>query len=800
MRLILALILLPILLWSKTIFIQDEFTLQPIYNATVNDSLKSDIHGRVKIDTTLNQFIITKTGYKTKTINYKEIKELNFKIMLSPKDFETEEVVVSATHWESNRQKIPVKISNIEQSRVIMQNPQTAADLVGSSGEIFVQKSQLGGGSPMIRGFATNRVMITVDGVRMNNAIFRSGNVQNIINIDPFAVDRTELVFGPGSVLYGSDAIGGVMNFHTKDPQLKTEDNDDEYCVNIRSSSANFERTVNLGWESTGEKFGYVVNTTATAFDDQIMGSNGPDDYLRPEYVTQIDGMDTIVQNSNPEKQVGTGFNLLNWNLKFLYEPNENLKFKLSYMNSRTNDIPRYDRLVRYRGDQLRSGDWFYGPQKWQFYNFTTEYSKPSSFFDEAKLTLAYQFFEESRNTRDFQDVIRDVRTEQVDAYSANLDFLKNFNYQSNTNSFKTELYYGAEAVLNHVNSEAYALNISTNSRDALDTRYPDGSDWFSSAIYANLKHNLSQELSLYAGTRLNFITLNAPFDTTFFPLPFTEASYNNFALNGSIGAAWRPSYDFQINANISTGFRAPNIDDIGKVFDSEPGSVVVPNANISAEYAYNFELSAEKSFGEILKLDISGYYTILQDALVRRNFTLNGSDSIIYDGELSQVQAIQNAASAYVYGLQGYAEIRLPLDLAISSRINIQIGEEELDDGSTAPLRHAAPTFGKTILKYQREKLRLEFYAEYSAEFSNDQLAPSEQSKDFIYALDENGLPYSPSWYTLNLKGIYRLNKNFLFSGGIENITDQRYRTYSSGIAAPGINFIGSVRIKFSI
>ena len=103
---------------------------------------------------------------------------------------------------------------------VQFQNPQTTADLLSNSGEVFIQKSQQGGGSPMIRGFATNRVLIAVDEVRMNNAIFRSGNLQNVISIDPFAVENTEVLFGPGSVIYGSDAIGGVMSFTTLAPKF----------------------------------------------------------------------------------------------------------------------------------------------------------------------------------------------------------------------------------------------------------------------------------------------------------------------------------------------------------------------------------------------------------------------------------------------------------------------------------------------------------------------------------------------------------------------------------------------------
>ena len=131
-----------------------------------------------------------------------------------------EGVVVSANKWEQKLNEVPNKIVKINKNDILRNNPQTSADLLGQSGNVFIQKSQLGGGSPMIRGFATNRVLLVADGVRMNNAIYRSGNLQNVISIDPLSTETAEVIFGPGTVIYGSDAIGGVMDFHTLQPRF----------------------------------------------------------------------------------------------------------------------------------------------------------------------------------------------------------------------------------------------------------------------------------------------------------------------------------------------------------------------------------------------------------------------------------------------------------------------------------------------------------------------------------------------------------------------------------------------------
>ncbi|MCB0619916.1 MAG: TonB-dependent receptor, partial [Saprospiraceae bacterium] len=120
-------------------------------------------------------------------------------------------------------------------------------------------------------------------------------------------------------------------------------------------------------------------------------------------------------------------------------------------------------------------------------------------------------------------------------------------------------------------------------------------------------------------------------------------------ALTGSVGLVFNPNPHWQLSANFATGFRSPNVDDVGKVFDSEPGSVVVPNPDLRPEYAYNGEVGIARSFGGFLKLDLAAYYTLLDNALVRRNSTRNGLDRLLYDGELSQVQSIQNAAQATV-------------------------------------------------------------------------------------------------------------------------------------------------------
>jgi hemoglobin/transferrin/lactoferrin receptor protein len=403
---------------------------------------------------------------------------------------------------------------------------------------------------------------------------------------------------------------------------------------------------------------------------------------------------------------------------------------------------------------------------------------------------MAHQFFEESRISRNMNNPNRATRIEKVNAISVNADFTKK-------TSGNNAVFYGVEFVTNDVNSEGIDENIVTGTSQVGPARYPQ-SKWNSYGIYINDQYKFSEKILLQAGLRYNQFILDADFDTTFYPFPFTEAKINDGALTGSFGLVYRPTAKWVISSNVATAFRSPNVDDLGKVFDSEPGSVVVPNPDLKAEYAYNVDLNVAKLFGKNVKVDISGYYTLLDNAMVRRDFTLNGATEIIYDGELSNVQAIQNAANAKVYGIQAGVEVKSASGFYFHGDLNFQKGEEELDNGTKSASRHAAPFFGIGRLGYATSKLDLQLNAQFSDEVSYEDLAEEERGKPEIYAVDGNGNPYSPSWYTLNLNSMYKMTENFTVTAGLENITDQRYRPYSSGIVAPGKNFILSLRAKF--
>ena len=785
--------------FSQTITIKDKESGDPLESVTLasedkkvyvvtNNKGQADVSDFVGF----NKIIIQSFGYETQIVSYNQLELASFQLSLAPSLLAMDEIIVSANRWKQHTRDIPVKITSISKKDIQLQNPQTAADLLTVSGKVFMQKSQQGGGSPMIRGFATNRLLYAIDGVRMNTAIFRGGNIQNVISLDPFAIEKSEVLFGPSSVIYGSDAIGGVMSFQTLTPQFTTEEK--PFVTGsafTRYSSANNEKTghfdVNVGWK----KWASVTSISSNDFGDLKMGSRGPDEYLRPFYVQRQNGVDVVVTNDDPLIQKPTAYSQINLMQKVRFQPNEKWDFQYGFHFSETSSYSRYDRHIRYNSSGLpRYGEFDYGPQKWIMNNLSISNMQATKVYDELSIRMAHQFFEESRISRNMNNPNRATRIEKVNAISVNADFTKK-------TSAKNAVFYGIEFVTNDVNSEGIDENIVTGISQAGPARYPQAK-WNSYGIYINDQYKFSEKMLLQAGLRYNQFVLDADFDTTFYPFPFTEAKINDGALTGSLGLVYRPTAKWVISSNVATAFRSPNVDDLGKVFDSEPGSVVVPNPDLKAEYAYNVDLNVAKLFGKNVKVDVSAYYTLLENAMVRRDFTLNGATEILYDGELSNVQAIQNAANAKVYGIQAGIEVKSASGFYFHGDLNFQKGEEELDNGEKSPSRHAAPFFGIGRLGYANSKLDLQLNAQFSDEVSYDNLAEEEKGKPEIYAIDSNGNPYSPSWYTLNLKSMYKLTENFTVTAGLENITDQRYRPYSSGIVAPGKNFILALRAKF--
>ncbi|HEX5113367.1 MAG TPA: TonB-dependent receptor [Saprospiraceae bacterium] len=698
-----------------------------------------------------------------------------------------DEIVVSANRFEQERRNVPQVTEVITAKSLAFENLATSADVMQNTGNILVQKSQLGGGSPVIRGFETNKVLLVVDGIRMNNTIYRAGHLQNILTLDNAAMDKIEILYGPGSVMYGSDALGGVMNFYTKNPVFAPSGEQVSHAnAFVRYATAADELTGHLDFSIAGSKFGSITSFTYSEFDDLIQGANRRDEYpdfgLRPWYVRHFNGTDTTIINPNPDEQVGSGYTQYDLLQKFVYKASDAVTHKINFQYSNSTDVPRYDRLTQTQNGNPRYGDWYYGPQKRLLAAYTMDIHRSSGLFGTGKITAAYQNIEESRHDRRYKNTTLNHRIEKLDIATLNADF--------NNLSGKSTWSYGLEGTYNHVNSTAITENIETGETGPLDTRYPDGgSDVGSIALYISDAYTVNTNFLLQGGVRAAYHTLTSKFvDKTFFPFPYDEAMQSNVAVTGSVGTVLQSDDGFRVSFMGASGYRAPSVDDMSKVFESVQGTLNVPNPDLGPEHTYNVDLTLSKRIADKHEIGIGGYYTWYRDAITLAPGTFNGESEIVYEGDTVQVYTNVNAKKAFIYGFNAFLSINFTNALSLYSTINYTYGRIETDT-TPFPLDHIPPLFGKTALRYNAGKLNAEFSAIYQG------------WKDVEdYGGGEDNLPYAtvdgmPSWMTLNLKASYAITDMLMVQAGVENIADTNYRVFSSNISAPGRNLFVTLR-----
>lgn len=710
---------------------------------------------------------------------------------LDKKIIQLDEFVFSANKAEEKKSDIAQTIEIISAKRVEFSNPQTSADMLEASGNVFVQKSQAGGGSPVLRGFEANRVLIVVDGVRMNNAIYRGGHLQDVITIDNMMLDRTEVLFGPASVIYGSDALGGVMHFFTKRPALgDTSRVNIKVNVGLRYSSANKENTahvdVNLGYN----KLALFSSVTSSDFSDVEAGS------MRPPfaksfgkcnyYVIQVDSVDSLVRNSFPDIQRFTGYRQLDFMQKVLFSPSEKFSQLLTFQYSNSSEIPRYDRLQQFQpsGEPVYA-KWHYGPQKRMLASLRTTV-KATGFFDEMNFILSWQDVNQQRITRRYKKSALKDQLENVNVFSANLDFKKEVKE-------KHELHFGIEGVLNDVESTAKSTDIYTNEVTAHSTRYPDGGNTMSSAAaYFSHSFEINEKYILSEGVRFNHVQLRSSWkDTSVFAFPFSSVEQKNNAVNGNIGFVAMPGSGWRFTLVGANGFRAPNVDDMGKVNESSPGKLIVPNPALEPEIAYSGEVGISKTFEEKIRVEAVYFYTHLQHAIVIRDDKFNGADSVLYDGVMSKVQSAQNADEAYIRGITGSFTAILSDNFSMKSSFTFTHGiYRDKQKDTIVPMDHIPPGFGQTSLTHQKGKFESEFCVRYNGWKRLEDYSPS--GEDNLPQATQFGMP---GWYTINFKTSFRLNQYMKFIVGVDNILDMHYRTFASGVSAPGRNFIFAIR-----
>ena len=798
---------------GKPIFNVNVFTETPYFNSSTNSNGVVDI----SIVKEKDILIFSHISYALKSIPKNLLKNQNFTLYLAKQSEQLDEVVISVFKRDAKINRVAERVAVLTSKEIEKLSPQTSADLLAAIPGVKIQKSQMGGGSPVIRGMESNRVMLVVDGVRMNNAIYRKGHLQNAITVAPNQLDKTEIVFGPSSVIYGSDALGGVIHYYTKTPKL-SENTKVTYNFFDRYSSINNENTTNISVEIGTQKWASFTSISFSDFGDLKMGKNrshGFNDWGKVFLYSENSNdfySSTATDNSDVNLQRNTGYNQTDLLQKFFIPLSDQTELKLNFQYSTSSDIPRFDRLDEKSEGTLKFAEWYYGPQERLLISPQLDINPGKSWLDKGTFTLAYQNIKESRIQRKLASLERSYRNENVDVFSFNGDFMFPLT-KNETRAFT----YGFEFLYNDVNSSAHGKTLEVSGNDIVgvsddflvQTRYPDGgSSYVSSAMYLGYREDLNTKSTINTGVRFTRTNLKASWiDQSTIILPETNIKLDNSAITATLGYVYKPNKSIQLNTVISSGFRSPNIDDVGRVREKS-GNVTVPNIHLKPEFAYNAEIGIQKYFNDRkFRFGFNTYYTLLQHYIIRDDFSMYGNSShgglLLYDDEMGNIVSNQNRGNAFIHGYTASYQGKLSEYLTTSGFITYTKGRTY---DSKEPLSSIPPLFGQFDVNFMNKKFQLGTSLRFNSKKDIEDFNFTEHidNHDLTPIINENATEDidkyfgSPSWVTLGFNSSYSFNKNWKLQGMISNIFDQHYREFASGISAPGRNFSFSLITVF--
>ncbi len=788
--------------YSQVIKVVDYETLIPIkkvavYNPHKNIYLHTDKKGEVniKVFKSHDTIYFAHPNYITVKSTKKDIIENRYRVELQHPFTMLHTVVLSVSRSEKDKKDIARQIAVVDHWEIQKKMNSTAPDALEKLPGISVQKTQGGGGSPVIRGLEANRVLLVLDGVRMNNAIYRTGHLHNSVTIETPILERMEVIYGPSSI-YGSDALGGVVHFITKTPVIN---NPEEITGNIfgRFGTANKEASFHFSLNVSKPTWATLSSVTYSGFGDIRMGtlrlhgyedwgivkeySNNSKTYYNPN---PIPNADLSIQPNTGYKQYG----FLNKTIKKI-SPSSSLIFNTQFHT--TSEIPRFDKLTERKKGKLKFAEWKYGPMDFFFFSPRWEYETDRKFLKKAKIFGSYQLVRESRIYRKFSSHIRKYRKEKVHVFTLNADLSSKINT-------KTKLSYGAEFVYNRVLSKAYGKKLVISGNRVIKeigdyyvpTRYPNaGSYYMTLAAYADYEHRFNSRHQIMAGLRATQTFLKAKWkNLQLVDLPFQSLLINNFALTPTFHYIYSPN-TWKISISAASGFRSPNVDDVGKIREKR-GKLLVPNIDLKPEYLYTAELGLEKSFfNKMLTINFYAYYNFINHYIQRKPYVLNGFSQIQYDGDLVDIYANVNSGKANIYGGDIGISVTPFKNIKWITFIRHLKGIKENGD----PMPSIPPLKVQSELRYKNDFFEIIAFFEYNAKKPLDEY-DVESGIDNIEESPYNPLTGTyegfPQWHILNLSFNYYLTYNLTLNVGVENVLDIHYKRFASAVSEPGRNF----------
>ncbi len=648
----------------------------------------------------------------------------------------SETIVVTAQRQESTPFDLAESVSVLGEQALQQQVSRSTAEALTGVPGVWMQKTNHGGGSPFVRGLTGNQTLLLVDGIRLNNSTYRYGPNQYFNTISVLNIEQVEVVRGSGSVLYGSDAIGGAINVLTHSPKFAEAQSSWQATVLGRYISEGMEQSGGAGLEWSGTKMAAYVDYQYRDFGDLIaggdLGKEGPSAYQE--------------QAVSAKLKIKSGSQMV---------------WTLAYSGVFQTNVGRYDQVAQ-RGYRLYQFD----PQNRQLAYARAQLPTRKPLLESIEWTASWQNSKEGREKRKQDSSVLEYELDKVRTLGFNMQV------QSRLSS-RWQLTTGVETYWDVIESSATDRDLRTGVETSKRGLYPDGASAGNVAIYSNASARFNR-LSLRGGLRYNFFRLN-PNDEN-----FTSAILSPQALVGNLSLHYQVAEYHALVGSIGSAFRAPNINDLSS-FGSFDFGLEVPSPELQPEKSLNVELGYKLATAKA-KTNLAFYRMGLYDLITRVQGTYQGQS--MWEGEDVYVKA--NTSRAYIYGLEWDGQWVIHPKWQLSANLTYTYGE---DVSKQAPMRRIPPLFGAFVVQFKPNQ-------DWSFAWQNwwanrqDRLSGGDISD---HRIATGG---TPGWFVSNVNIGFR-QRWIKVNGGIQNLLNEAYRIHGSGVDGVGRSVWLSVRFQ---
>lgn len=636
-------------------------------------------------------------------------------------------VVVTATRKLTNGNLLPYSYAVIDSQKIHQSDARTMPELLMGTSGVFVQKTNHGGGSAFVRGLTGNQALIMLDGIRFNNATFRYGPNQYLNTIDLYTIDKVEVIKGAGSVQYGSDALGGVIQLFSRDLEFGERSFKAKAIARVVSSDMEYTGRGELAYQSSG--FAFSAGYTNRKFGDLVGG-------------------DTT------GRQSPSGYTEQAFDAKMKFRLGNHTSVSFSHQYTRQENVPLYHRV------KLENyAYYFFSPQERSMSYLKLESQTGKRWMESVSLILSAQQSFEKRDYHRNGNANRFTEEDRVETLGATVDINSIWSKQWNSNS-------GIEYYHDKVNSSKRQYPMNGSAMQTLRGLYPDGASNRNFSLYT-LHHLQAGKFNLEGGVRYNVLNIRIT-DTSKAPGNLGTVTVTPSSLVTNAGLGYQLNKQSELFVSFSTGYRAPNIDDMGSLglvdFRFE-----VPAYGLKPEKSYHTELGY-RFHNHRLRTTVSAFYMHLSDLITR--VQVPGQQVNGYN-----VYTKQNSQESYLKGAEFEFQYQLSARFSFEMNATYLFGQNL---SAHEPMRRIPPLNGRAQLRYQ--------YNRWYVTLEN--LAADAQNRLAQGDKDDNRIPAggTPGWYLTNIHAGHT-GKHVTIRGGVQNIGNIDYRTHGSGINGAGRN-----------